>query len=185
MGRDSRSEAAARALGERHLALVGIMGAGKSAIGPHLAAALERPFVDSDSVIEQEAGQSIGSLFARDGEEAFRRREAAALERLLDGAPTVIATGGGAFLQPANRIRIQRQALSLWLRADLDLLTRRIRRPDARPLLAGTCIRDTLSKLMQERHPVYAKAHLVVDSEDVDPIETVQRALAAIAATRA
>ncbi|MCE2474243.1 MAG: shikimate kinase [Alphaproteobacteria bacterium] len=181
-GRDSDARVAAQVLGHRHLVLVGLMGAGKSAIGRRLAEALARPFADSDTVIEEEAGQTIADMFARDGEEAFRRVEEAVLGRLLEGAPAVIATGGGAFLRPTNRARIREAALSVWLRADLDVLVGRIRRPATRPLLAGDDLRDTLTSLMRKRYPVYAAADVVVDSEDVDRAVTVRRALAAVAA---
>ena len=181
-GRDPDARVAAQVLGHRHLVLVGLMGAGKSAIGRRLAEALARPFADSDTVIEEEAGQTIADMFARDGEEAFRRVEEAALGRLLEGAPAVIATGGGAFLRPTNRARIREAALSVWLRADLDVLVGRIRRPATRPLLAGDDLRDTLTSLMHKRYPVYAAADVVVDSEDVDRAVTVRRALAAVAA---
>lgn len=181
-GRDSDARVATQVLGHRHLVLVGLMGAGKSAIGRRLAEALARPFADSDTVIEEEAGQTIADIFARDGEEAFRRVEEAALGRLLEGAPAVIATGGGAFLRPTNRARIREAALSVWLRADLDVLVGRIRRPATRPLLAGDDLRDTLTSLMRKRYPVYAAADVVVDSEDVDRAVTVRRALAAVAA---
>ena len=181
-GRDSDARVAAQVLGHRHLVLVGLMGAGKSAIGRRLAEALARPFADSDTVIEEEAGQTIADMFARDGEEAFRRVEEAVLGRLLEGAPAVIATGGGAFLRSTNRARIREAALSVWLRADLDVLVGRIRRPATRPLLAGDDLRDTLTSLMRKRYPVYAAADVVVDSEDVDRAVTVRRALAAVAA---
>ncbi len=161
------------------------MAAGKSTIGPRLAAVLSRPFADCDSVIERHAGCTVSEIFSRDGEAAFRKLEAAVLKRLLDGIPAVIATGGGAFLQPANRIRIRRQALSVWLRTDLDVMVQRIRQPGARPLLAGASLRDTLLRLMQERYPTYATADAVVESENVDPDETSRHVLTAIAATRA
>ncbi len=161
------------------------MGAGKSAIGRRLAEALARPFADSDTVIEEEAGQTIADMFARDGEEAFRRMEEAVLGRLLEGVPAVIATGGGAFLRSTNRARIRRAAVSAWLRADLDVLVGRIRRPATRPLLAGEDLRETLAGLMRARYPVYAEADVVVDSEDVDRAVTVRRALAAVAALSA
>ena len=181
-GCDADARAAAQVLGHRHLVLVGLMGAGKSAIGRRLAEALARPFADSDTVIEEAAGQTIADLFARAGEAAFRRTEAAVLGRLLEGAPAVIATGGGAFLRPSNRARIRRAALSAWLRADLDVLVGRIRRPATRPLLAGDDLRGTLARLMRERHPVYAEADVVVASDDVDHAVPVRRALAAVAA---
>ena len=185
LGRASDARAAAQVLGHRHLVLVGLMGAGKSAIGRRLAEALARPFADSDTVIEEEAGQTIADMFARDGEEAFRRMEEAVLGRLLEGDPAVIATGGGAFLRPTNRARIRRAAVSAWLRADLEVLVGRIRRPATRPLLAGDDLRDILAGLMRARYPVYAEADVVVDSENVDHAVTVRRSLAAVAALSA
>lgn len=181
-GDDPGVRAAERALGRRHLVLVGLMGAGKSAIGRRLAAVLGRPFVDSDAVVEEAAGQTIADVFAADGEESFRQMEEGAIRRLLEGAPAVIATGGGAFMRPANRARIRRSALSIWLRAELDVLVTRIRRPASRPLLAGDGLRGTLARLIRERHPVYAEADVTVDSEDIDHAAMVSRTLAAIAA---
>ncbi len=181
MGDDPRCAAATAALGTRHLVLVGLMGAGKSAIGRRLAAAMGRPFVDSDVEVERAAGCSIATVFKRDGEDAFRQMEEAALQRLLDGPPAVIATGGGAFMRRTNRKRIRSAALSVWLRADLDVLVERIRRPASRPLLAGVDLRSRLSALMRERHPVYAEADVTIDSEATPHAETVQRTLDAIA----
>ena len=185
LGDDSDARAASQVLGRRHLVLVGLMGAGKSAIGRRLADTLGRPFADSDTVVEAEAGQTISNIFARDGEDAFRQMEEAVLKRLLGGAPAVIATGGGAFLRPANRAQIERAGLSVWLRAELDVLVGRLRRPATRPLLAGDSTRNALTTLMEKRYPVYAKADVVVVSEDVAHAVTVRRTLAAIAAVTA
>ena len=184
-GDDPGVRAAERVLGQRHLVLVGLMGAGKSAIGRRLAGVFGRPFTDSDTVVEKAAGQTIADIFASDGEESFRKMEEGAIRHLLEGAPAVIATGGGAFMRSANRARIRRSALSVWLRAELDVLVARIRRPASRPLLAGDNLHGTLARLIRERHPVYAGADVTVDSEAINHAAMVRRTLAAIAAADA
>jgi len=165
---------------KRTIVLVGLMGAGKSAIGRRLAGRLEVPFVDADSEIEKAAGQSVSEIFDSHGEAAFRTGERRVIARLLAQPPHVLATGGGAFMDPETRRRIREVARSVWLRADLDLLLRRVARRTDRPLLAGGNRRAILEQLIAERYPLYAEADIVVDSEE-GPHETmVERVLAAL-----
>lgn len=164
----------------RALVLVGLMGAGKSCIGRRLSEALSLPFVDADAEIEAAAGCSIQEIFERHGETAFRDGERRVIERLLDGQTQILATGGGAFMDPRTRETIRRHANSLWLRADLDLLVKRTSRRNHRPLLRQGNPREILSNLIDKRYPVYGEADMVIDSVD-GPVEmTVQRALDAV-----
>jgi shikimate kinase len=158
----------AKAMGSlnRTVALVGIMGAGKSSIGRRLATRLEVPFRDADAEIEAAAGCSIPEIFARFGEPEFRDGERRVIQRLLKDAPHVLATGGGALLNAETRARIANETFSIWLRAPLDLLVARVERRDTRPLLRDGNPRATLEKLLQEREPLYAQANLVIDAED-------------------
>jgi shikimate kinase len=160
------------ALGRRSVVLVGIMGAGKSSVGRRLAARLEVPFVDADAEIEKAAGMTIPEIFAKHGEPYFRAGEARVLTRLLDGGAQVLATGGGAFMNPETRAAIRAKGLSIWLRATLEVIVRRIKRRHDRPLLKNSDPMETLRRLMEERDPIYAEADLIVDSRDV-PHETV------------
>jgi len=155
------------------IVLVGLMGAGKSCIGRRLAQQLGLPFTDADREIEAAAGCSIPEIFEAHGEQAFRDGERRVILRLLDGAPHVLATGGGAFMDPETRAAIRDKAVSVWLRADLDLLVKRVSRRNDRPLLKGVDARQKLRSLMDERYPVYAEADIVVDSIDAPPEETV------------
>jgi shikimate kinase len=155
------------ALGPRSLVLVGMMGAGKSSIGRKLAQRLNLHFVDADTEIEQAAGMSISEIFARHGEAYFRAGEARVIARLLDGGPQVLATGGGAFMHPQTREAIRAKAVSIWLRAEYDVLMKRIRRRNDRPMLKTDDPGETLRRLMQERDPVYAEADVTVHSRDV------------------
>lgn len=149
---------------DRSVALVGLMGAGKSSVGRRLAARLAMPFVDADAEIAKAAGCPITEIFARHGEAAFRESESRTIARLLRGGPKVLATGGGAFMDPSTRARIAAGAISVWLRADLELLLARLARCSDRPLLAQGAPRETMARLMAERHPVYATADISVDS---------------------
>ncbi len=149
----------------RPAVLVGLMGAGKTSVGRRLAAALAAPFVDSDEAVEAAARMSVAEIFETLGEPAFREGERRVVARLLDDAPQVIATGGGAFMNPETRALIaERGAVTVWLRADLDTLYERVGRRGGRPLLATGDPREILARLIRERHPVYAEADLVVDS---------------------
>jgi len=165
---------------DRTLVLVGLMGAGKSCIGKRLASHLSLPFVDADREIEAAAGCSIPEIFARHGEQAFRDGERRVIQRLLNNAPQVLATGGGAFIDPATRQLIREKATSIWLRADLDLLLRRVARRNDRPLLQNVDPREKLATLMTERYPVYAEADIVVDSADGPPEITLARVVDAL-----
>lgn len=163
--------------------LVGMMGAGKTAVGTALARLLAVPFRDSDEEIVKAADRTIAEIFARDGEAFFRRKESQILVRLLDGPPCVLSTGGGVFMSPANRAVISRKGVSVWLRADLDLLWARVRNRPTRPLLQTENPRETLANLLAAREPAYAEADVVVSSEpglSVDAMaERVRDALAA------
>jgi len=165
----------------RTLVLVGLMGAGKSSIGRRIAQRLGVPFVDADAEIEAAAGCTIPEIFARHGEAAFREGERRVIARLLDGPPHVLATGGGAFVDPQTRARVRATAIALWLRAELDVLVRRTAKRGNRPLLKQGDPRTVLERLIAERHPLYAEADLVVDSNDGPLESTVERCLAALA----
>src|SRR5712691_5604550 len=155
------------ALKSRSLVLVGMMGAGKSSIGRRLAARLDLHFVDADAEIEKAAGMSIPDIFATRGEAEFRAGEARVIARLLDSAPQVLATGGGAYLNADTRAAIAAKGISIWLKAEFDVLMKRIRRRQDRPLLRTEDPAATLRKLMEERDPIYASADLTVQSRDV------------------
>lgn len=148
----------------RPLVLIGLMGAGKSTIGRRLAKKIGWKFVDSDEEIEQAAGCSISDIFAIHGEAIFRDLELRVISRLLKEPPMVIATGGGAWMQPKVRAQIEASATSLWLRAELDVLLKRVEPRSHRPLLEKGDKASILRKLMEERYPVYAQAQLTIDS---------------------
>jgi shikimate kinase len=163
------------------IVLVGLMGAGKSCVGKRLAACLGLPFVDADREIEAAAGGcSISDIFAIHGEKVFRDGERRVIQRLLGNPMHVLATGGGAFMDPSTRALIKERALSVWLKAELDQLLRRIGRRNDRPLLQNVDPRAKLAELIDLRHPVYGEADLTVDSADGPPDVTVQRVLRAI-----
>jgi shikimate kinase len=155
------------ALGRRSIVLVGIMGAGKSSVGRRLAARLGMPFVDADTEIEKAADMSIPEIFAKHGEPYFRAGETRVIARILDGGPQVLATGGGAFMNAETRAAIRAKGISVWLRAALQVLSKRIKRRNDRPLLKGADPVETLKRLMDERYPIYAEADLTVESRDV------------------
>jgi shikimate kinase len=161
----------------RTIALIGLMGAGKSCIGRLLAGALDLPFVDADKEIEAAAGCSIDDIFASHGEAAFREGERRVIARLLSQPKMVLATGGGAFMDAETRKLIRERATSVWLRADLDLLLRRTARRNNRPLLKRGDPREILKHLIEERYPVYAEADVTVDSVDGPPELTLARVL--------
>jgi shikimate kinase len=144
--------------------LVGMMGAGKTAVGTALARQLGVEFRDSDEEIVRAANRTIAEIFERDGEAFFRARETEVIRRLLRGAPCVLSTGGGAFLSGANRNLIHDVGVSVWLRADLDLLWQRVRHKTTRPLLRTANPRETLRELHEMRQPFYAQADIVVES---------------------
>lgn len=154
------------ALRHRTIVLVGLMGAGKSSVGRRLAAALDLPFRDADTEVEAAAGRSIPEIFAEMGEPAFRDGERRVIARLLDEPPHVLATGGGAFANPETRALIKDRAIAVWLKADLELLARRVGRKEGRPLLKGRDPMDVLREHAQARYPAYAEAHLTVETGD-------------------
>lgn len=156
---------------KKTVALVGMMGAGKTAIGTALARRLGVAFLDSDVEIERAANLTIAEIFDRDGEAFFRERETQVIGRLLDGDPGILSTGGGAFLRAENRALIAGRGVAVWLRADLELLWNRVRHKTTRPLLRTTNPRATLAQLQAEREQVYAKADLVVDADPAYSIE--------------
>lgn len=144
--------------------LVGLMGAGKTTIGRRLAAKLGVPFVDSDAEIEAAAGRSIPEIFEDFGEAEFRAGERKVIARLLHKGPMVLATGGGAFMDPKTRARVRTAAISVWLKADIPLLVERVGRRDTRPLLRTGDPAQVLERLAEERYPFYAEAHITVES---------------------
>ncbi len=164
----------------RTIVLVGLMGVGKSNIGRRLAARLGLPFVDADAEIEAAAGETIEEIFRRRGEAAFRDGERRVIARLLDGPIHVLAAGGGAFMDPQTRARIRESGISVWLRADIDVLLARVARRDNRPLLKAGDPRTILTELMEKRYPIYAEADITVDSVEGPPESTLGRVIAAL-----
>ncbi len=162
------------------LVLVGLMGAGKTTVGRRLANALQMPFVDSDAEVEEAAGCAIADIFESHGEAYFRDGERRVIDRLLSGPPHVLATGGGAFIQPRTRSLIQTKGISIWLRADLDLLIRRVSRRDTRPLLRKGDPAAIMRGLMKERAPIYAQADILVDTDDGPHEQVVRRIIEAV-----
>ncbi len=161
--------------------MVGMMGAGKSSVGRRLANRLGLAFVDADAEIEQAANASIPEIFERHGEAYFRDGERRVIQRLLDGSQKVIATGGGAFIQPETRAAIQEHGISVWLKADRDLLLSRVKRRNNRPLLKGGDPGEIIDRLIAERYPVYAEAAIQVQSRDVAHDLVIDDILAALA----
>lgn len=160
--------------------LVGLMGAGKSCIGRRLAQRLNVPFVDADAEIEQAAGCTISEIFEKYGEAAFRDGERRVMARLLQGPPTILAAGGGAFMDPETRALVRAHGISVWLRADLDTLAVRTKGRNHRPLLNAGDPRDTLAKLIEVRYPVYAEADITVDTGADNPNITCARVVDAL-----
>jgi shikimate kinase len=170
------------ALGSRSIVLVGMPGAGKSAVGRRLAAKLALPFVDADTEIEKAAGMSIPDIFSAHGELYFRAGEARVIARLLEHGPQVLATGGGAFMNAETRALLRGKAVTIWLKAEFDVLMRRIKRRADRPLLKTDDPAATLKALIAEREPVYREADMIVCSRD-EPHETiVEEIVAAVCA---
>jgi shikimate kinase len=167
-------------LGHRSLVLIGLMGAGKSAIGRRLATTLDLPFADADQEIEIAAGKTINEIFAENGEAYFRDGERRVIARLLEGGCKVLATGGGAFMSAETRERVAKSGVSVWLKADLDLLMHRVSRRDNRPLLRASDPRAVMEKLIADRYPVYASADITVRSRDVAHEVIVEEIIAAI-----
>ncbi len=169
----------------RPVVMIGMMGAGKSAIGRRLAQRLGVPFVDADAEIERAAGATIADIFEQHGEAAFRDGERRVIARLLDGPVGVLATGGGAFMDPETRARIKSRAISVWLKADVDTLVERVGRRGNRPLLKNGDPREVLARLMAARDPIYAEADIMVETGHAPASATVDRVIEALASFRA
>jgi len=163
------------------IALVGLMGAGKTAVGRRLAQRLGIEFSDADAEIEKAANATIAEIFAVSGEPFFRDREREVIKRLLANPVHVLATGGGAFMDPSTRALLRERAITIWLRADLDLILARVMRRNNRTLLKDGDPRVVLERLMAERYPIYAEADITVDSVDGPTEVTLERVLAALA----
>jgi shikimate kinase len=168
------------ALGTRSVVLVGMMGAGKSTIGRRLSARLRLPFLDADIEIEAAAAMSIPEIFETHGELHFRDGEARVIARLLDSGPAVLATGGGAFMREETRGRIRLQAVSIWLKADADIIMRRVKRRVDRPLLRTTDPAATVGRLIEQREPIYQHADLTIWSRDVPHEKIVDECIDAL-----
>jgi shikimate kinase len=158
--------AVVRALGSRSIVLVGMMGAGKSSIGRRLAGRLGIPFIDADTEIEGAAGMTIPEIFEKHGEPYFRAGEARVIARLLDNGPQVLATGGGSIMDPQTRALIGQKGISIWLKADIDVLLKRTKRRNDRPLV------EKIKDLLPVREPIYSQADIVIQSRD-EPHETI------------
>jgi shikimate kinase len=169
---------------QKTVVMVGMMGAGKTAVGTAVAPLLGVPFLDSDEEIVRAANRSIAEIFERDGEPFFRARETEVLGRLLRGAPCILSTGGGAFLSDTNRALIAEAGVSVWLRADLDLLWQRVRHKTTRPLLRTANPRETLRELYEKRVPLYGLADIAVDAAADLAIDEMARKVIAALATR-
>jgi shikimate kinase len=165
----------------RTIALVGLSGVGKSSIGRRLATALGMPFRDADAEVEAAAGRPIAEIFEQYGEAAFRDGERRVIARLLNEPPHVLATGGGAFMHPDTRRLIKERAVSVWLKADIEVLARRVSRKDNRPLLAGRDPADVLGEQARERYPMYAEADVAVETGDTPHLVAVDAILKALA----
>lgn len=181
-GAEDRAAGIKRKLGTRSIVLIGLMGAGKTAVGRRLATRLGLPFVDADSEIEEAAGQSISDIFAEHGEAIFRAGEQRVIARLLQNGSQVLATGGGAYMNEATRAEIRNHGVSVWLKADLETLLMRVRRRDNRPLLEGRNPAIVMAQLMDERYPVYADADITIISRDVTHDASVDDIVSALSA---
>jgi shikimate kinase len=169
------------ALGPRSVVLVGMMGAGKTSIGRRLALRLAIPFVDADAEIEAAAGMTIPEIFDTHGEPYFRAGEARVIARLLDGGPQVLATGGGAFMNPDTRAGIHAKGISFWLKADFEVLLRRVKRRTDRPMLKTDNPEETLKRLIADRYPVYVQASATILSRDAPHEKIVEEILGELA----
>lgn len=169
---------------KKTVVMVGMMGAGKTAVGMELARLLGVPFLDSDAEIERAANRTVAEIFSRDGEAFFRQKEAQVIARLLAAAPGVLSVGGGAYLNAATRALIGEKGVAVWLKADLDLLWSRVKRKDTRPLLRTPDPYRTLADLMAAREPAYAQAELTVEARPDASIEATAASVRAALATR-
>jgi shikimate kinase len=174
-------DAAIKATAERPIVLVGLMGAGKTSIGRRLAEKMDLPFVDADVEIEKAAGKSIPDIFADHGEAHFRDGERRVIARLLENGKQILATGGGAFMNAETRAAIKNQSVSVWLRADLEVLLKRVGKRGGRPLLENRDPAEVLQNLIDLRYPVYAEADITVDSLDVQHNQMVNAVIDALA----
>jgi shikimate kinase len=167
-------------MGDRSIVIIGLMGAGKTTVGRRLAERLGLAFVDADAEIEKAAGQTIAEIFAQHGEVYFRDGERKVIARLLQSGPQVLATGGGAFMHEETRMAVRQHAISVWLRAALPLLMKRVRRRSHRPLLAAADPETVMRDLMDKRYPVYSQADIAIESRDIPHnviVNDVMRAL--------
>jgi shikimate kinase len=178
---DAQADEIRRWLGTRSLVMVGLMGCGKSSIGRRLANALSLPFIDADDEIERAAHMTIPEIFAEHGEDYFRAGERRVIARLLTAGPQVLATGGGAYMNPETRANIRKSGFAIWLKADLPVLMRRVMKRDNRPLLKTDDPEAVMRRLMDVRYPVYAMAELTIESRDVPHEVIVGEILAALA----
>lgn len=176
------TEALLSLLGERSIVLVGLMGCGKSSVGRRLASRLGIGFVDADEEIERVAAKTIVEIFSDHGEAYFRDGERRVIGRLLASGPQVLATGGGAFINPETRAKIRERGVSVWLRAELPVLMRRVSKRDTRPLLKTGDPEATMRALMDKRYPIYAEADVTVESRDVPHDVIVNEVIAALKA---
>ena len=166
----------------RSIVLVGMMGAGKSTIGRRLAQKLDLAFVDADAEIEQAAGKSVQDIFRDHGEASFREGERRVIARLLESGPQVLATGGGALMNEETRNNISRRGIAVWLKADIELLMKRVHRRDNRPLLKADNPEEVMQTLIEQRYPVYGRADIIVESRDVPHSSIVSDVIRALAA---
>jgi shikimate kinase len=168
---------------KKTVALVGMMGAGKTSIGKRLAVRLEVPFRDADHEIEAAAGRAVSEIFEKYGEPYFRDGERRVIARLLGEGPHVLATGGGAYMDDTTRAAMREAAFTIWLNAPVDVLLGRVRKRETRPLLKNGDMRATLERLLAERGPVYAQADMVLESVDEPHGAAVEKIVAALAAS--
>lgn len=168
-------------IGRRPIVLIGMMGAGKTTVGRRLAAKLGRRFVDSDEEVEKAAGMTIEEIFTAHGEADFRAGEVKVIARLLKDESIVLGTGGGAFINAETRALVKETALSVWIKADFDLLFQRVSRRSNRPLLKTANPRETLQKLIEARYPIYAEADITVVSRDVPQDQVASELIEALA----
>jgi len=166
------------------VAMIGMMGAGKTAVGTAVARLLNVPFIDSDDEIVKAANRSIAEIFERDGEAFFRAKEAKVIARLLSGPPVILSTGGGAYTMAENRAEISERGVALWLKADLETLWQRVRHKNTRPLLRTPNPRATLAEIMEKRDPIYALADLSVESGPGVMIDEMAQRVLTVLATR-
>jgi shikimate kinase len=168
-------------LGQRSITIVGLMGAGKSVIGRKVAMKLKIPFVDADSEIEKAAKMTVADIFSSYGEPEFRRLEKSVIKRVLENGPQILATGGGAYMDPETQQMVSDSGISLWLSADIDLLMQRVSKKTTRPLLKKPNPRGVMEDLMRERYPVYALADVEIASRDVSKDEMTNLVIAGLA----